>query len=108
MQLQGAQYARDFTEATHRLYPDIADDVMSIYTHGAMQVYRPLPPMPVPGDGYPNNSQKTKKIADSLWEDIRQRKVAVCATVDLMYGARFGIHTYYDGAKTAAGQNIQR
>ena len=77
IQLQGVQYDRDFIESTQHLYRNIACGVMSIYTRGAMSAYRPLSPKPVPGDGYPRNPKRAEEIIESIWADIRRRKVAV-------------------------------
>ena len=55
LHLDIAQYARGFIDPTQRQYPEIADELMSIYTLGAIPVYHPLPTKPAPGDGYPHN-----------------------------------------------------
>ena len=88
LHLGSVRYARYFIESTQRLYPEIADESMSIYTRCAMPVYHPLPPKPVPGDGYPHYPKKTMKITESPRCDIRQRKVALCATTALVDGER--------------------
>ena len=88
LHMDSVQYDRDFTESTQRLYPEIADEAMSIYTLCAMPVYHPLPPKPVPGDGYPASPKKTMGITESLRGDIPQRIVALCATTPLVYGER--------------------
>ena len=86
--MEKVQYARDYVEATQHLYPDLAEEVMSIYTRGEMPTYRPSPAKPVPDDGYPHNSAQTLQIIESMWEDIRQHKVILCATSSLIYGGR--------------------
>ena len=53
---------------------------MVIYTRGATPVYRPLPPKPVPDDGYPNSQSIRKKLpsryekpfANGRWRSARQ------------------------------------
>ena len=82
------QYARDFTESTQHLCPDIADELKSIHTRGAMPAYRPMPPKHVPDDGYPHNPQHTMKILESLWGDVRQMKALLRSTSALIYGER--------------------
>ena len=91
IQMKKVQYARDFTEATQHLYPDISGDVMSIYTRGAMPIYHPLPAKPVPDDGYPHNPSQTLKIIEPLWGDIRQRKVILRPASSLIYGGDWDI-----------------
>ena len=85
-----AHYARDLIESTQHLYPEIADEVTSIYTRRAMPTYHPLPPKPGPGDGYPNDSSLNLKIIESIWGDIRRRNVVLCATSSLIYRGRLG------------------
>ena len=53
-----------------------------------MPIYRPPPPKYAPCDGYPHNPNKTLQIIESIWEDIRQRKVTLCATTALVYVER--------------------
>ena len=61
-----ALYPRDFIDAAHH-YPDISDELMSLYTSGAVPIYHPLPPKSAPDDGYPHNPKKAIKIIASMW-----------------------------------------
>ena len=86
--MEKVQYAREFVGDTQHLYPDLADEVMSIYTRWAMPTYHPLPAKPVPDDGYPHNPAQTLKIIESQWDDIRRRRVILRATSSLIYEGR--------------------
>ena len=65
------RYAREFIERTQHLYPDTAEDVMSIFTIGAAPKYEALPAKNAPDDGYPHNAAHTGKILESMWDDMR-------------------------------------
>ena len=82
------RYAREFIEKTQHLYPEAAEEVMSIFTIGAAPKYDALPAKTVPGDGYPHNAAHTRKILESMWGDMRQLKVILCATTSLTFGER--------------------
>ena len=91
IQMWKVQYARDFIEATQHLSPDIAGEVMSIYTRAAMTIYRPLPAKSAPDDGYPRNPSRKLKIIECLRHDIRKQKVILRDTSSLIYGVYWDI-----------------
>lgn len=64
------RYAREFVERTQHLYPDISEEIMSVYTNGAAPRYTPVPPNAAPDDGYPHNADHTVKILESMWETL--------------------------------------
>ena len=82
------RYGREFAERTHHLYPETAEEIMSIYTNGAAPKYTPEPPKAVPGDGYPHNAEHTVAILESMWEDAKQLKAFISATTALTFGER--------------------
>ena len=82
------RYAREFIEKTQHLYPETAEEVMSIFTIGAAPKYEALPAKNVPDGGYPHNAANTGKILESMWGDMRQLKVILCATPSLTFGER--------------------
>ena len=64
------KYAGEFIESTQHLYPEIAGEVMNIYTEGASPKYTPLPKKEGPGDGYPHSVENTARITESMLGDV--------------------------------------
>ena len=106
LHLGSVQYARDFIESTQHLYPDIADEAMSIYTRCAMPAYHPQPTKSVPDEGYPQNPDQTMGILDSLRGDIRQLRVLLCSTTALIYGERLGYNPTTTAPKRLPGRTF--
>ena len=75
-------------ERTQHLYPEIAAEIMSIYTNGAAPKYTPEPPKAVPDDGYPHNADRPVGILESTREAVKQSKALICATTSLTSGGR--------------------
>ena len=68
VRLQEIRYAGGFIDPTHRLYPETAAGVMSIYSDGDRPKYTSLQLKTVlPDDGYPDIAAHSVKILESMW-----------------------------------------
>ena len=85
---QEIDYAMNFIDRTHHLFPTIASEVMSIYTDGSMPKYTSFPPKPAPDDGYPHKAAHTIKILESTRWDLEQLKSIIRGETALIYGER--------------------
>ena len=80
---------RAIIQSARRVYPDIADEAMSIYTNGASPKYDETPTKAAPDDGY-SHCPRNSKIIASMWGDIIGLKELVFASKSWIYSAGSG------------------